>query len=687
MVPTRILAVFSTLGVAAALLTVPTMVGAAVGDVPTRWTDPAVVASSATGLTVAAADTLGSLSVAVVVRDVGQGGGVGIAEPRAGDGTEFDVYTVSGDGSWVKRRTIDMDVVGSTAGTPDIATDGLGWAVTWQRALPTGRYEVVVATAASTNTVPTVTVLSGGYPTGYIGGPDPVIDGAVNASVVGGPRYLAGWIGKIGPAGAIAPVSTRIETREMFSGREWSPVTIVGTHAATSTIDQLKVAYGNTRSAAIGYVDRVAAARSLTLATRAQDGAWTSADPIVNESIAKTTGVWSLGDISPGQFNVWVGWAIPDPFGLRLVGVQLGSNAGFPQALTRATEGATSIASVAVAARGDDNAVLLWTEQDAVAPPTNREVRLESYVTARSEGFVGARSNLFIGGSSGSPRVQATMNQDGRTWAVLTTPDPRASATIRVFEAPLAASPVFWSGVTPTVISGQPAAGATTRGTGLLVSDDPDIYPRVLWAQGQGNAFSLQAVREVPAGGRAPGAPLNVVAIPGNGEVRVQWQPPADAGTTPISNYAVTATPGGQQCSSAATQCTVTGLTNGTPYTFVVVATNADGPGAASAPSAAVTPTADPAAGPLPPDRFTAKAKAAGRVVVKWSASASPTAVGYILGIKKNGGAWRDRNVGNVLKKRYVVKAGKTACYRVAAVDAAGTQGAWTAEACATARR
>jgi hypothetical protein len=49
---------------------------------------------------------------------------------------------------------------------------------------------------------------------------------------------------------------------------------------------------------------------------------------------------------------------------------------------------------------------------------------------------------------------------------------------------------------------------------------------------------------------------------------------------------------GGQTVTGLADPATVSGLTNGDSYTFTVVATNADGTGAASTPSNAVTPTA-----------------------------------------------------------------------------------------------
>ncbi|WP_439115929.1 M36 family metallopeptidase [Ilumatobacter sp.] len=94
----------------------------------------------------------------------------------------------------------------------------------------------------------------------------------------------------------------------------------------------------------------------------------------------------------------------------------------------------------------------------------------------------------------------------------------------------------------------------------------------------------------------APGRPTSVSGLAGDGQVVVSWAAPEDNGDSAITGYTVTATPDGNKCSSKAgdLNCAVTGLVNGTSYTFAVVATNDRGNSAASASSAVIQPLGVP---------------------------------------------------------------------------------------------
>jgi hypothetical protein len=89
-----------------------------------------------------------------------------------------------------------------------------------------------------------------------------------------------------------------------------------------------------------------------------------------------------------------------------------------------------------------------------------------------------------------------------------------------------------------------------------------------------------------------PAKPTSVTATSGNAAVSVSWTAPADNGGSAIIAYTVTSSPEGKTCTTSGTSCTVGGLTNGTPYTFTVTATNGVGTGLPSTASAPVTPAA-----------------------------------------------------------------------------------------------
>ncbi|MBS1790823.1 MAG: putative Ig domain-containing protein [Acidobacteria bacterium] len=95
-----------------------------------------------------------------------------------------------------------------------------------------------------------------------------------------------------------------------------------------------------------------------------------------------------------------------------------------------------------------------------------------------------------------------------------------------------------------------------------------------------------------------PGAPTDVTATAGNAQATVSFCPPASNGGSLIYAYTVTSSPGGITASGLSSPITVTGLTNGTAYTFTVKATNFVGTGPASTPSNSVTPMAPPFADP-----------------------------------------------------------------------------------------
>lgn len=88
-----------------------------------------------------------------------------------------------------------------------------------------------------------------------------------------------------------------------------------------------------------------------------------------------------------------------------------------------------------------------------------------------------------------------------------------------------------------------------------------------------------------------PESPTGATSTAADGSALVSWTAPVDNGGLALT-YTVTSNPDAKTCTSTATSCIVTGLTNGTAYTFRVAAKNAAGQSQGSSPSASVTPSA-----------------------------------------------------------------------------------------------
>jgi uncharacterized repeat protein (TIGR01451 family) len=152
--------------------------------------------------------------------------------------------------------------------------------------------------------------------------------------------------------------------------------------------------------------------------------------------------------------------------------------------------------------------------------------------------------------------------------------------------APDVVVPVVGSSLTPAVSIG-----------GLVNGVSYTFIVSATNAQGT-SPFSAPSNSVTPIAITVPGAPTGATATASDSQATVSWIAPANNGNATITSYTVTARVGGVATGIIATtangnitSAVVTGLTNGTTYTFTVHATNSKGNGPESAPSNAVTPT------------------------------------------------------------------------------------------------
>ena len=182
---------------------------------------------------------------------------------------------------------------------------------------------------------------------------------------------------------------------------------------------------------------------------------------------------------------------------------------------------------------------------------------------------------------TGSADVGETLTADGGLWIYAEAdPDPALS-----YQWMRGAAPI--SGATGLVYVVDPAdAGAAITVVETATS-------------GAKTAMAISGAITISIPDTVPGQVAGLSAVAGDGQVALTWTVPASDGGSPIIDYIVEYASGAgwsvfADGTGTGTGATVIGLTNGTGYSFRVLAVNAIGAGEASAPV-----TATPASGSL----------------------------------------------------------------------------------------
>jgi trimeric autotransporter adhesin len=255
-----------------------------------------------------------------------------------------------------------------------------------------------------------------------------------------------------------------------------------------------------------------------------------------------------------------------------------------------------------------------WTQDTGTNPPARAYASL-----AEDTGYAeGTGALVLFGGYNGTGYLGDTWTYTATGWiqqSPTTSPPARAYGAM-AYDGTLA-EPTLFGGYNGTTFLGDtweysgtndwveqaPTASPPARAYAAMADNSTD--GQLVLFGGQTTTSSSSTLDDTWTFYSAPDAPTGVTATAGDSQATVTFNAVpfyGDGGYT-ITSYTVTSSPGSQSCTVTPTgtppatyNCTVTGLTNGTSYTFTVTSTNFQGTGLPSTPSNAVVPAAVPGA-------------------------------------------------------------------------------------------
>ena len=347
--------------------------------------------------------------------------------------------------------------------------------------------------------------------------------------------------------------------------------------------------------------------------------------------------------------------------------------------------------STVTGAAGNGQVALSWTPGSTGASAINDYTVWYSSggsYTQFADGVSTATSATVTGLTNGTAYTfEVYAVNDNGTGPVSDASDPVTPAalpdapTIGTATAANVSATITWT--PPVHNGGDPVTGyviTPSIGTPITVGD---VTSHVLAGLTNGTAYTFQVAAITAAGTgpqssasnsvtpnpTAPGLPTILTATPGNASVSLTWAPPADNGGSAVTGYLITPTSGPPVTVGNVTSYTVTGLTNGIGYAFIVAAINTVSTGGNSAPSGSVTPS------PTVPAAPTLVLATAGNATIALSWTAPPddggsAVTGYVITPSSGSPV----TVGNVTTHTFnALTNGTGYTFTVAAINTVGT--------------